>query len=143
MRRADDGAGKFSPFQTYLDIRNINVGIVVSIHGTSSSACIVGIDIDGNSLARAIGTAYLKPVFFVLDDDTGTRNILGRTGKGVIIISLILLDLQGVLQISVQKSGNGCDVSSHWFVAALLVTMWINRKDNHIHIITSTANIVR
>jgi hypothetical protein len=122
---------------TYLDFRDINVRVIESIDGASSCTSIVCVNVDRNALTGSIGTTHLKPIFFVLNDDSRTVRIIGGIWEFVVLVSLVFLDLHVVLKVSLQKVWYRRNVSSYGLISALFVALFVNRKDNHIDVIAA------
>ena len=120
---------------TYLNIRHVNVGVVVTILNVSCLASVVGIDIDREALCRVVCAAQHEVVVSLCD----ARCVLDTVRDGVIIILLVLFILVRLLQVRVHICRNVHDICSDRLVAALFVTLVEHRKDNHVNVITVCA----
>jgi hypothetical protein len=78
---------------SYLNLRNINVSIVVSVNFASRGTCIVSVDINGQGLARSVRATHLKPVFLILNNHPGTVGVLGSFGNLIVVVAFVGLNL--------------------------------------------------
>ena len=86
---------------SYLNFRNINVGVVIAIFGLVPCLTgVVGIDVHSDASLIIVGTADLEPAFLVLDHDSRAISVIRNFRKLVVIGSLVFLNLCVVLEVS-------------------------------------------
>lgn len=135
-RKREDG----NKHGTYLNLRDINVGIVVSINDRSLRALVVFIDIDRQRLTGSICTTELHVKLLILNHKSGTFNVLSHFGCFPILISLIFHFLLNHLEVSLQKERYRSNVCARGLVRALIVGLVEDGKDNHVGIVAVQAS---
>jgi hypothetical protein len=121
--------------RSYLQGANIRVRVIESIPRIPFCASIVLVYIKRQGLRGGVGTSQLHKVLDIVHHLSGTSRVLDRVRCDIIIIAQILLILQLLLHVGVDKSRDISNVCSHGFVAALFVSMFENRKHNNINVI--------